>query len=55
MTRTEAENLKSFKNYCNCGGFAPSMNGRDPEQPHMSWCAQYEEWQEWKRALAQDP
>ena len=33
---------------CNCGGYAPSMNGRDPENPHMAWCAQYPEWRERK-------
>lgn len=35
----------TFDNYCNCGGYAASMNGRDPKHPHMSWCAQYEEWE----------
>lgn len=42
--------IKSFVNYCNCGGYASSMNGRNPEHPHMSWCAQYHEWEEWKAA-----
>ena len=51
MTYEEAKKLRRFQNFCNCGGFAASMNGRNPEHPHMMWCAQYEEWEEWKRAM----
>ncbi len=51
MTRTEAENLTSFQNYCTCGGYAHSMNGRDKADPHMPWCPQREEYNEWYRAL----
>lgn len=47
MTYDEAKNLKSFKNYCNCGGSAWNMNGRNPARPHMSWCPQIEEYNEW--------
>jgi hypothetical protein len=36
-----------FKNHCTCGGFAWTMNGRDPAQPHMAWCPQLEEYAEW--------
>jgi hypothetical protein len=41
---------KAFKNYCTCGGYAASMNGRDPRHPHMDYCPQREEWEEWKTA-----
>jgi hypothetical protein len=51
MTHEEAINLKSFKHHCTCGGYAHSMNGRDPNQPHMSWCPQVDEYKEWKKAL----
>jgi DNA-binding ferritin-like protein len=47
MTYDEAKNLKSFKNYCNCGGAHWNMNGRNPARPHMSWCPQIEEYNEW--------
>ena len=47
MTYEEAKNLKSFKNYCNCGGSAWNMNGRNPARPHMSWCPQIDEYNEW--------
>lgn len=51
MTKTEAENLKTFKNSCTCGGYAWNINGRPREQPHMSWCPQYNEYGEWFMAL----
>ena len=51
MTKEEAENLKSFDHTCTCGGYACSMNGRNPEQPHMAWCPQLPQWLEWKEAL----
>lgn len=54
MTKTEAENLKSFKNYCNCGGYAYSMNGRPKSQPHMDWCPQKKEYAEWYKAMHGD-
>lgn len=54
MTFEEAKALKSFKNFCNCGGYAAgTMNGRDPANPHMAWCAQAAEYQEWWDALHQ--
>ena len=37
----------TFENYCNCGGYAWSMNGRSPLHPHMVWCAQYAEFNAW--------
>ncbi len=51
MTHEEAKNLKSFKNYCQCGGFAWEMNGRPESQPHMDWCPQYAEYAEWYKAI----
>lgn len=51
MTKEEAQNLKSFKNYCTCGGYAYTMNNRPKEQPHMTYCKQYEEYAEWYNAL----
>jgi hypothetical protein len=51
MTREQAQALKSFKHYCNCGGFAWQMNGRSQEQPHMDWCPQYDEYAEWWAAM----
>lgn len=51
MTLEEATALKSFKHYCTCGGFASSMNGRDPADPHMHWCPQDQEYRAWYRAL----
>lgn len=38
--------IRSYKNCCNCGGYAASMNGRDAEHPHMSWCAQFKEYED---------
>lgn len=49
MTREEALELTTFDHYCTCGGFAWSMNGRDPADPHMSWCPQREQYNEWYR------
>jgi len=54
MTKEEALNLKSFQNYCTCGGFAFSMNGRNPKRPHMDWCPQREEYNEWYDAIHSD-
>ena len=58
MTKQEAIDLKSFKNYCNCGGYAWSTreliygtNKLPKDHPHYMWCNQYQEWEEWKRAL----
>lgn len=51
MTPQEAQNLKSFKHLCICGGYAHSMNGRNPAHPHTSWCPQREEYEEWYQAL----
>ena len=54
MTYEEAKNLTSFKHYCSCGGFAGEMNKHareNPNHPHLSWCAQYAEWEEWNTAL----
>jgi len=55
MTRDEALNLKTFKHYCTCGGFAWTMNGRDPEHCHKAWCPQFDEYKEWWDALHSEP
>lgn len=51
MTLEEALKLRRFEHPCTCGGYACSMNGRNPEQPHMAWCPQLPEWTAWKEAL----
>lgn len=53
MTRDAALNLRSFKHYCTCGGYAWQLNGRDQESPHTHWCPQYEEYRAWRLALRQ--
>jgi hypothetical protein len=50
MTDQEYVDLKSFKNYCMCGGFAWQLNGRPQSQPHMGWCPQLAEYAEWYQA-----
>lgn len=45
------EQRSVFRNYCTCGGFAWTMNGRNPEQPHMAWCPQLTEYAQWWRSL----
>lgn len=47
--------MDSFKNYCTCGGYARTMNGRPQSQPHMSWCPQYEEYAKWWAANNKNP
>ena len=47
MTYDEAKNLVVFENYCNCGGFNYKQNGRPGDRPHMNWCPQREEYNEW--------
>lgn len=54
MTREEALALKTFRNYCTCGGYAWQMNGRDRRHPHMAWCPQFEEYAEYIDALTSD-
>lgn len=51
MTKQEALDLKTFDHYCTCGGFACSINGRDPRNPHMAWCPQMPQYVEWYEAL----
>jgi hypothetical protein len=46
MTLEEARNLESFKHPCTCGGYN-TMNGRNRARPHMSYCEQREEYNEW--------
>lgn len=54
MTKEEAEKLRSFDHYCTCGGFAHSMNGRPESDPHMSWCPQKLQYDEWYKAMHSD-
>ncbi len=51
MTYEEAKNLLVFDEPCTCGGYAWTMNGRDPNNPHMAWCPQREQYMEWKKAM----
>jgi hypothetical protein len=39
--------MARFNNYCTCGGYAWTMNGRPESQPHMAWCPQREEYAKW--------
>ena len=51
MTKEEAQRLRRFDHYCNCGGFAYTMNGRPVSNPHMIWCPQKQQYDEWYKAL----
>lgn len=51
MTKEDAEKLKYFDHLCTCGGSAPSMNGRPKSDPHMEWCPQKPQYDEWYAAL----
>jgi hypothetical protein len=55
VTYDEAKTLKSFKEYCTCGGHAWQMNGRPEASPHMAWCPQAAEYAEWWKALHSVP
>jgi hypothetical protein len=53
VTLEEALALRSFDHYCTCGGFAAgTMNDRDPANPHMRWCPQKPQYDEWYAAIA---
>lgn len=45
LTWLSEKGITTYSSYCNCGGYAASMNGRSPEHPHLSWCDQYEEYE----------
>ena len=51
MTPAEAMALKSFGHPCNCGGYAGISDRSQSRHPHMFWCAQFEEWEEWRAAM----
>lgn len=51
MTYEEAKKLKSFKEYCTCGGFSGMTERSKSRHPHLEWCPQREEWEEWKSAI----
>lgn len=55
MTYDEAVNLKSYKNYCNCGGYAGLSERAKSSHPHMTWCTQYAEFEERAAAIAAAP
>ena len=55
MTREDAINLKSFRNYCTCGGYAGLSERAQSRHPHLDWCPQRDEWEEWKAAMEQEP
>lgn len=42
----KVKGIVTYKSYCNCGGYAASMNGRNKEHPHLNWCPQYEEYED---------
>lgn len=39
--------LRAFDQYCTCGGSAWRMNGRPQSDPHMSWCPQKPQYDQW--------
>lgn len=51
MTQEEALKLRRFDHHCTCGGYAYSMNGRDPARPHMAYCLQGKQYNEWYDAI----
>ena len=51
ISRDEAMALRTFDHYCTCGGFAWPLSGRDPARPHMDWCPQRQQYNEWWDAL----
>lgn len=54
MTRDDAEKLRRFDHACACGGHAWQMNGRKEADPHMPWCPQKAQYDEWYRAMRGD-
>lgn len=54
MNFDEAKKLKTFQNHCTCGGFAWSINGRNPANPHMNWCPQKDEYHQWYTLVGKD-
>lgn len=51
MTKQEALCLKRFEHACTCGGYAHSMNGRPASSPHLDWCPQKPQYDEWYKAM----
>lgn len=51
MTYEEAKDLKSFKNYCTCGGYAGLSERAKSRHPHLDYCPQRDEWEAWKAAI----
>ena len=55
MNDEDESNRVTFEHYCTCGGYAHSMNGRDPRRPHLDWCPQREEYNRWYDATHPQP
>lgn len=55
MTYEEAVAMKVYGVQCNCGGYRAGMSGRNPDDPHMTWCAQYKIFHEHREALKRGP
>jgi hypothetical protein len=51
MTPEEAAKLTSFEHFCTCGGHAWRMNNRPESNPHMRWCPQKPQYDEWWKAM----
>lgn len=51
MNYEQAKNLKRFKNTCNCSGFSGLNERYKLRHPHMEWCTQYKEWEEWRAVI----
>ncbi len=51
MTKDEAKKIKKFDHVCTCGGYAWQMSGRDESRPHMDYCPQKAQYDEWYRAM----
>lgn len=47
MPKNADGTITVFENYCTCGGYAWTMNGRPESDPHMPWCPQKAEYDAW--------
>ena len=50
----QALKLKRFDHGCTCGGYAHRMNGRPESNPHMDYCPQKPQYDEWYRAIHEE-
>lgn len=51
MTPEEAAKLTHFEHPCTCGGHAWRMSNRPEGNPHMRWCPQKPQYDEWWKAM----